>query len=203
MKHILLFTLLIGLFVGAASADMYVLDTDLAQYFEDIPHGGPLDHLDLVIDNIKNGGTIRYTTGAYSDYSYDMALEIGFVGLIQQDNILRIGTTDVGGIGSSYDSYGAWASNDNEDPIGLRLYAIDDAGVHYSDDEFVTMTVGLTTFLDIGGVDFSTLSEIGFEIKGLIGGLDQFHVSFVPVPAAVILGILGLGIAGIKLRKYA
>jgi hypothetical protein len=29
------------------------------------------------------------------------------------------------------------------------------------------------------------------------------HVTVTPVPAAVILGILGLGVAGIKLRKYA
>jgi len=32
---------------------------------------------------------------------------------------------------------------------------------------------------------------------------DDFHVSLVPVPAAVILGMLGLGAAGWKLRKFA
>jgi len=32
---------------------------------------------------------------------------------------------------------------------------------------------------------------------------NQSHLYLVPVPAAVLLGMLGLGVAGIKLRKYA
>jgi hypothetical protein len=35
------------------------------------------------------------------------------------------------------------------------------------------------------------------------GFIDNFQVSVVPVPTAVLLGMLGLGIAGVKLRKYA
>ena len=48
------------------------------------------------------------------------------------------------------------------------------------------------------------VTEFGFKLEYQgIHGSDNFRISVVPVPAAVILGILGLGIAGIKLRKYA
>jgi hypothetical protein len=40
--------------------------------------------------------------------------------------------------------------------------------------------------------------KVGFTARG--GSID---VSVVPVPGAVLLGILGLGAAGLKLRKYA
>lgn len=60
---------------------------------------------------------------------------------------------------------------------------------------------------------FSTLDFDRIEIRsyGLIGGtgaqpfafeLDNLTVA-VPIPGAVLLGILGLGAAGLKLRKYA
>jgi hypothetical protein len=40
--------------------------------------------------------------------------------------------------------------------------------------------------------------KVGFTAVG--GSID---VSVVPVPAAVVLGLLGMGVAGLKLRKYA
>jgi hypothetical protein len=43
------------------------------------------------------------------------------------------------------------------------------------------------------------------SVPGGIAGLEWIHVDTicVPVPAAVILGILGMGVAGLKLRKFA
>ena len=52
------------------------------------------------------------------------------------------------------------------------------------------------TFIFTGDLDgFSIVPKVGW---GLGTGPD----SFVPLPGAVLLGILGLGIVGIKLRKY-
>jgi hypothetical protein len=39
-----------------------------------------------------------------------------------------------------------------------------------------------------------------FDVTDPLGSVD---ITIVPIPAAVILGILGLGVAGIKLRKFA
>ena len=49
---------------------------------------------------------------------------------------------------------------------------------------------------------------LGWESEALAGDFADFvvmveSITVVPVPAAVILGMLGLGVAGIKLRKYA
>jgi hypothetical protein len=41
------------------------------------------------------------------------------------------------------------------------------------------------------------------QMYNTLGDLKQDQLYYIPVPAAVLLGILGLGVAGLKLRKYA
>ena len=50
--------------------------------------------------------------------------------------------------------------------------------------------------LSVGGVDFS--NYLGLSNEGV-----QDYVVRVPVPAAFVLGLLGMGAAGLKLRKRA
>lgn len=58
--------------------------------------------------------------------------------------------------------------------------------------------------LDFGADrDFSTLQDIGFIIETGSSTGDTFHTSVVPVPGAVLLGMLGLGAVGIKLRRFS
>ena len=57
--------------------------------------------------------------------------------------------------------------------------------------------VALSTAADLAGVSILNL----YDHSSLEYRQDMLH--FVPVPAAVLLGMLGLGVAGIKLRKYA
>jgi hypothetical protein len=59
--------------------------------------------------------------------------------------------------------------------------------------------------LSVGGVDFDNylaLSNHETEETAALG-LYQDYVVRVPVPAAVLLGMLGLSVAGVRLRKYA
>jgi len=64
-------------------------------------------------------------------------------------------------------------------------------------DPFTTFTETFTV-LTAGNYNLSFEGTGGDNIGMLLD-----NVSVVPVPAAVILGILGLGVVGIKLRKYA
>jgi hypothetical protein len=76
--------------------------------------------------------------------------------------------------------------------------------VELDEDEKQTLTWVFSSIPDTDDID-----DIGFYIKDdFLGGdypsdPDAYHISVVPVPGAVLLGILGLGVAGIKLRKYA
>lgn len=50
---------------------------------------------------------------------------------------------------------------------------------------------------NLGGAVLFTLSDSGRRDVGM----DDLNVSVVPVPGAVLLGMLGLGVAGVRLRK--
>lgn len=108
------------------------------------------------------------------------------------------------GLGS-FDSFGLYVSNDNAEDWMYGLYAdFGGADVHAS-SSLTTLSSGGRTFLtlDFGGDKaFGDLQDIGFTIQSTTGS-DTFHTSVVPVPGAVLLGMLGLGAVGIKLRKFA
>ena len=52
------------------------------------------------------------------------------------------------------------------------------------------------------GVDGSTLADL-FDNGEQSGGAGWMHGTVVPVPAAVVLGVIGLGLVGFRMRKYA
>ncbi len=69
----------------------------------------------------------------------------------------------------------------------------------------------VTAFWNFGGVvsgDLSPNSKLRFtwdrnDDKLFSSGIDNVVVSAIPVPGAVLLGMLGLSVAGVKLRKRA
>ena len=123
---------------------------------------------------------------------------------------------------ATYSGITSYFQNDNDDIWEVQLFYVDsgDAGLHESAWVSLAGDGGSTylTALDSDGVgglellDLANITDIGFRIRGnMIGQTnsdypssgDAFHVSVVPVPGAVLLGILGLSAAGIKLRKFA
>lgn len=79
----------------------------------------------------------------------------------------------------------------------------------YNDNEWVTIGFPLFDGVGIDDVIFALNNPysdtgllIGLHVQGIGSGSDSdWFVT--PVPGAVILGLLGLGIAGIKLRRFA
>ena len=115
--------------------------------------------------------------------------------------------------GLNYDGITAYFQNDNNSTWSVRLF-FDIGNTRYWSTVAALDGFGGSTYLTAGNfggtLDLSTITDIGFRVSAIMDGSgtnpsspDAFHISVVPVPAAVLLGILGLGVAGLKLRKYA
>ena len=86
--------------------------------------------------------------------------------------------------------------------------------IWYLEDEITTApsgnefyTAALTEFTNLAGAQADNAGHVDqypVMAMNLYGSVtDQDMMVLVPIPAAVLLGILGLSVAGIKLRKYA
>jgi hypothetical protein len=132
-----------------------------------------------------------------------MQLEVGFLGQLADTEVMMIGKdgplpTPPGG--GSYDSLGVAVANDDDDWWSVRLYL---EGATYTPPALTNLDPGASSFITLSGWT-GDVTGFGFEInyEGSRGS-DNFHISVVPLPAAVILGMLGLGAAGIRLRRFA
>jgi hypothetical protein len=118
--------------------------------------------------------------------------------------------------GGLYDGISCYFQNDNNSKWSYQLFYLI-GGVEYNSGAFVEVnplggSTSLSTGAPQGGLDLGTITNIGFRIQGNNMGSgdprypsysDDFHTSLVPVPGAVLLGFLGLGAAGLKLRRFA
>jgi len=200
MNRVLLTVLVVGLLAAQASAGMYRLDKPTAQQFTQMNTPDVTrNQLFLVID--KPG-----TLGSHIDWQYNsswnkygppMELEVGFLGQLADTDVMMIGKA---GNLDGYDSIGVNVANDDDDWWAVRLYL---EGATYTPPALTNLDPGETAFLTLSGWT-GDVTEFGFEINYMgTRGSDNFHISVVPVPAAVLLGMLGLGAAGIRLRKFA
>jgi len=208
MKRFLLFGMVVGLFAGQASAAMYELDKIAALQFTNYSVTSP------------DGGMLQLVTTSEAAYGVPPAKGgmrglVGFVGytddLEPYDGlvVMTIGAGSDAGISGSYDSYGTWLFNDNDDESRFQLFIADGGGTHVSG--WVPVASKGFAWLQLNGsFDFDgDVTDIGFEVQydwnlpDAGSDPDHFHVSLVPVPGAVLLGLLGMAAAGIKLRRIA
>ncbi len=84
------------------------------------------------------------------------------------------------------------------DGIDYSIYAGDNVTQPKLVSELLVKEMATFTFSGLTGFTNADLGDVAF---GLGTGPDSLHV--VPVPAAALLGMLGFGVAGLKLRKYA
>jgi len=224
MKRFLLFCMVVGLFAGQAFAELYTMGTGHAVLLRAISYSdtGPLNDLswigynDGTSSNLTQNGTRTAGTGNYNE---NMWYAVAFSGSLFDTTGDNRASVEIGAAGedvlSSIQLAGEFTgfylpiSNDNDDTWQYMLY-VETATARYETDwtplSADTHTVLTLNFLDEFNnpvtLDFADLTDIGFGVQST-KAQDFFHASVVPVPAAVILGILGLGVVGIKLRKYA
>ncbi len=209
-----------------ASASLFTLNHDAAMLLDEISVSssttGPLLVTD-VVDTYQLGGPMQgyvgFSTGLYAvgpgpDYWAEMTIGGDTGNVIAAALDLGIATNDLSGFGG----YELFLANDNDDiwsvqlyiettPLGGGLPTVTLSGwtelISHQNTELAINFTGLS--------DLDNVTDIGFMVgTKFISAIDDtypsspdfFHVSVVPVPAAVILGVIGLGVAGWKLRKF-
>ncbi len=226
MKRILLFLVVVGLFTGQASAGMYVMDAATAINLRDVTYynadaSSSLDWVGYNDGTAWNNIQAGIRVSGSGDYGFPMYYQVGFAGDLKDSALgIPLASVDIGAAANtngvldalkllgSFDSYGLNIANDNDDSWEYNLYA-DFSTKSYRSPAWTLLGSETHTFLTLslvsapgGSEDFQYLTDIGFEIRAT-KYTDTYHTSVVPVPAAVVLGILGLGVVGLKLRKYA
>jgi len=201
MKRVLLTVLLVGLLAGQASAGMYTLTDSVAKDFRQKSTAiDPSRHqLYLVIDTPGTPGSYidwQYSAG-WDKYGPPMKLDVVFLGQLADTEVMQIGKAgDLAG----YDSFGMYVANDDDDWWSVRPYL---KGATYTPPSLTNLDPGALAFISLSGWT-GTVTEFGFELNYEGQRVsDNFHVSVVPIPAALILGLLGMGAAGLKLRRFA
>jgi len=228
MKRIFLFiSMLVGLFPGAASAAMYYqMDpaTAASMTLQPVSDSGSLYYYVGYNPGTAAGDEV-WSDGTHLTYGGTMTMTyaVGFSGYLIESSgndsaIATIGLSSSGltslGLTGTYDGFLLPISNDdNQDnrTWSYASYVETDAGTNLS--AWAQLGPGTQTNLIVTTgslLDFSKVTKIGFLIQwkrsengGSTSG--DFHTSVVPVPvpAAVLLGMLGLSVAGMKLRKFS
>ncbi len=205
MKRILLTTLVVGLLAGQASAAIYELDRTTALTFRQLTPTGSSGLLQGVFDLKTVPVTQVYASSIIPavEYAVPFLGEVGFVGTLSgNDAWMRIGVA--GASAGTYDGFHTQLANDNQSTWEVRAFA--NGAVSGG---WVAIDPGESTWLTVAFPE-AALTTFGFDVRlhRYNGPLspsvtDTFHVSVVPVPGAILLGFLGLGAAGLKLRKFA
>ena len=187
MKHVLLAVMAIGVLAGQASADMTTFTLNKSQA------------MSLGLLSVTGTGSLLAVTDDLSVYGNDTMLgQVGFYGSLGKNSTMTIGATagELGLAGQSYDGFELWLANDDDTFSWEVALYVQGQGA----SAFVSLApqTGSTLTFDFGSlVALGSETELGFLVQAA-----DFHISAVPAPAAILLGLLGFGAAGLKLRKY-
>jgi hypothetical protein len=219
MKRIFLITLVVGLLAGQASAALYEIDAPLARQFTAVG-GSPGDDFQtyLVIDNPGTAGSTIYYQAPFPHnfpaYGTSMKYAVGFLGELGDltgDNLAHVAIGKASpGLSGVYDGFSIALANDDDDTWNVRVFAYSGSTLYESPWTTLTGHTATLAEYDFGSpTNLNTLTMIGFGVQGVFDNQndnptnpDYYHVSAVPIPGAFFIGLIGLGVAGVKLRRF-
>lgn len=179
--------------VGSAQADMTVID------FEDLAAWTIVDDQYLGLGADFNGDATIGVQGVNLSSIYPPHSGT----TVAVDNPGGDGTIRVDSVGLEWLMAGGYVTG----MLDVTLTAYDSGGNILGTDNtgganYIGAGTGLppNIFLSVSGAN---IAYVEFTDGGNTYTLDDFSFEPVPVPAAVLLGILGLSVAGVKLRKFA
>ena len=227
MKHILFSAIVLALMASVSMADPYVPDLAKVYSFQHTWDGGGTTSSSRAVTDL--GDSIRFSAQMLSgDGTSD-----GFASMGWGDPWPPVPSNLNGYTGYSLTfkntNNSDWKVNlyMNTGWCGQGFTETD----RFYQNGFTTLVPGevATVMLDFASADtyeanvskgytavqnLNHVTNIGFQVAGDMiapGGSynnnpsnpDNYHIDVVPVPGAILLGLLGFGAAGIKLRKYA
>jgi hypothetical protein len=214
MKRII-FIIVIAAIATPAFADIYT-----------VPSTSTVQYTGVTGGTISIGGTWHTSppdvyAGSYnlivdgvSMQSFCIDLQDNSIGTIQTHNVVHLEDApdpDAGPMGTARAMalaellYENWTTGmSNADLLSLQVAVWEvvadwDGAYDLTGGSFTATNAGASAYLATigGGVDYTSY------FVGLSNGTYQDYVVRVPLPGAILLGMLGLSIAGIKLRKFA
>jgi len=227
MKKFILLCIVVGLFTGQASASLYEMDIATARQLRDVSWSDTSLYGANILKYVgfrpgDSTVTPDYGIGVYGA-THPMYYNVGFVGDLTDNTGSSLGGPDgfasvligaagtpalatINSLSGTLTTFTMPISNDNDDFWEYKLYV--QTATNTYETAWIPLSSGSQLTLSVGaGVPFSSITDIGFGIQLNVASQgatsDDFHTSVVPVPAAVLLGVLGLGVAGLKLRKHA
>jgi len=206
MKRILLsFIVVIALCGAQASAGLYQPNAGVTIGFTQQNAVNPLNQLFLVVA-APGTSTVGAPLNLYSLPQYNGATpmmgQVGFATEGSAGQQTLIGTTNSMPAGTT--AFALGFRNDDDDTWGVRLYVKDASTTYYSSSSPVVLASGAGKGISWSlPVALANVKGWGFELS--YQGNDPpdiSHMSVVPLPGAVLLGLLGLSAAGIRLRRF-
>lgn len=207
MKRILLISLILSLCAGQSFAGYYVPNQATVSSMSLQGNGtntitGPLTK----IPNSPSPGSVDFsaqmlytTDGGITRTNGQASTSIGLSGL----------PVDL----SSYSGFAMEFLNTNNSEWFVELYIKGSTNITSGTQVSILPGSGVATqvVLDFTGLDVTNVTDIGFWVYGNMeypvlntgnpSNPDTFNIAVVPIPATILLGLLGLGVGGWKLRK--